>query len=145
MKDSIVKKVFYMKRQGIVRSLGVFIAVIIVLLGVTIGGIGFAKNRNAMYAKEAADGSQHQTNISTKTATGQQDSVSASAGQQNAQTSQQTGQSTSSATQHIATVAQVPSTGPSAELIVTGVLITASFYLALLIWRSRTAYKRLLP
>jgi type II secretory pathway pseudopilin PulG len=152
-----------------IRSVGIFALVAILLAAVVIGGVRFAKNRDATYASQHKAQTQHDTaqaGTGTKNptsppaspnphpSTGQNQKISPTPQPspvavvptpKPAPTPQSSPTATPTPSPSSTQPAQkVPSTGPTDEFFVTASLIMVAMYLGIFIHKNRLTYKRLL-
>ncbi len=138
--------------KGILRSIGIFTAIALILVAIVIGGVRFVKDRNNQYT---ANNVPPATTLNTTQ--GQQAPTSSQNQPQQRSPSPQTAPQTkpeqtapsSSIPQQPSPNAtnapsEVPVTGPAEDMILTIVFMMCAAYFGLVLKRARASYRRLL-
>lgn len=134
------------KSSNNLGSVAKFLGTTVLLVAVLVGGIYFAKGRNASFATQNNDGQQIQQPEIVQVASENINSNSdVGSGEIVPQSDQETNPSSENSTVQIA-ANEVPSTGVSGlETVITVTLIFMSVYLYRRIYSMRTLYRKLLP
>lgn len=140
--------------RATIRSIGIFIIIVVVLLGLVMGGLRLLKDRNVHYASRASQSATNGQQQAPEQPQQQPPQATPSQPPQNHQPAapqQQTPQSNSSpqpapavSQQSTSTPSQVPVTGPAEDALMTIVLMMLAAYFAFILKRAKLSYRKLL-
>lgn len=143
--------------RATIRSIGIFIIIVVILLGLVMGGLRLLKDRNVHYASRASQSATNGQQQAPEQPQAQPPQATPSQPPQNqpAAPQQQTSQSNPSpqpqpqpapavSQQPTSTPSQVPVTGPAEDALMTIVLMMLAAYFAFILKRAKLSYRKLL-